>query len=315
MEGASGKQEHVVAVNIDIRGFSAFCTAVESPDVALFVRNVYKKLIDRYFPDAPFIKPTGDGLLIVIPITPYTDKNLKKTAANTIETCLKALEAFGSFCDEDLTIYFKKRVPRRIGIGLSMGSACRLVSDDKTLDYSGSPLNLASRLMEAARPSGIVLDASLGATIPDDLKELFSKGSIFLYGIAEREPVEVYYTKEYTRIPQTYKQRLDFRKWRTSEATPIRLEQIELMDAKGQDLVLTLDSKPVDPDHISVEVHFPEPIRVKRGVGSTLFYDFEYSFEGGEPLVVVDSGKLVKTLREYGFDKNHEAKLISKFPI
>ena len=47
-------------------------------------------------------------------------------------------------------------------IGISRGTVCRLVSKGKTLDYSGRVVNLASRLMDDARPSGVVFDASVG---------------------------------------------------------------------------------------------------------------------------------------------------------
>jgi len=47
--------------------------------------------------------------------------------------------------------------PRR-SVLYRAGPATKLVSQDRTLDYSGRPLNLAARLMDFARPSGVVLD-------------------------------------------------------------------------------------------------------------------------------------------------------------
>jgi len=69
LENATGEPEHVVAVNLDVRGFSSFCERNESANVVVFIREVYKRIIDRYFRQAPFVKTTGDGLLIVIPCT------------------------------------------------------------------------------------------------------------------------------------------------------------------------------------------------------------------------------------------------------
>jgi len=312
LEKASGKQEHVVAANIDIRGFSAFCTAVESVDVALFLSNVYKKLIDRYFPDAPFIKPTGDGLLIVVPIAPYTDENFKKTAADTIETCLKALEAFGSVCEEDLTVYFKDRIPRRLGVGLSMGSVCRLVSNDKTIDYSGRALNLASRLMDMARPSGIVLDASLGTTIPDDLKELFSKDSVYVHGIAERERIEIYYTKNYTRIPLTYSKRLDTYKWKTVSYPPMKLEAIRTSETR----LFTLPSKTIDPYEIALNVYIPKSIAKKLKASSYRFGSayYKYEFTGGKPALRLNTALLTKFLERLTLKDNDKVTIEIRYP-
>lgn len=67
LKDATGMSEYVIAVNLDIRGFSSFSKKVESPDVALFIKKVYSKLLDGYFPNASFFKPTGDGLLLTIP--------------------------------------------------------------------------------------------------------------------------------------------------------------------------------------------------------------------------------------------------------
>jgi len=94
LEKATGQSEHVIAVNADIRKFSGFCGKVDSANVGLFIVEVYKKLIDECFPTAPFLKPTGDGLLIILP---YRKDNLRKVATNTMNACLKALRDFPFF--------------------------------------------------------------------------------------------------------------------------------------------------------------------------------------------------------------------------
>lgn len=129
LEKATGFSEFIVAVNIDIREFSLFSMKVESSETAIFIKKVYKKLIDEYFPNASFFKPTGDGLLIILP---YIEENLKEVVTNTIKSCLKILVDFGSFCTNDPMINFG--VPGRVGIGLSRGAACRLISENKILD-------------------------------------------------------------------------------------------------------------------------------------------------------------------------------------
>ena len=103
LENATGVSEFVIAINLDIRGFSSFSKEVESPDAAIFIKKVYRKLIDDYFPNASFFKPTGDGLLIILP---YTENNLQDILRNTINSCFKALTNFGSFCANDPMINF-----------------------------------------------------------------------------------------------------------------------------------------------------------------------------------------------------------------
>ena len=58
---AEGRSEHVVAIIADIRGFSEFSTRQESPNTAMYIKRVYMRLIEDYFPFASFFKPTGDG--------------------------------------------------------------------------------------------------------------------------------------------------------------------------------------------------------------------------------------------------------------
>jgi len=93
LKDAEGKPQLVIAVNADIRGFSAFSNR-DSFEVALFIRKAYIKLIDEYFSKASFIKPTGDGLLAVFH---YTDSDYKDVIARTIRACLGVSKDFPSF--------------------------------------------------------------------------------------------------------------------------------------------------------------------------------------------------------------------------
>ena len=304
IEDATGVSEFVIAVNLDIRGFSAFSKKVESPDVALFIKKVYAKLIDNYFPDASFFKPTGDGLLITIP---YTEENLENIARNIIGSCFRVMRDFGSFCTNDPMINFD--VPTVIGIGLSRGTACRIVSKDKILDYSGRVLNLASRLMDLARPSGIVFDADFGIGILSDeqIKE-FAKDNIYLKGIAEREPIDIYYTKELTHIPPLSKQPIDKIKWNILEQT-FTLRKIEDL---GPRFFFFLEKQPVDPSEIRIRVTHPCVVRGKERKGFIIifnFSDFKYSLEAGEPKVTIQFDALAERLKASGVKKSWNVKI------
>jgi class 3 adenylate cyclase len=242
LEKATGASELVVAVNVDIRGFSSFSKTVDSLQAALFIKRVYMKLIDEYFSNRSFFKPTGDGLLIIMP---HNEENLDEVLKKTITSCLKVMVDFSSFCSRDPLINFN--VPGKVGIGLSRGSACRLFSEDKTLDYSGSVLNIASRLMDLARPMGIVFDANLGIELlPDRVIKLFEKDYAFIKGISEGEPIDIYRTKN-IRIPPLNKQPIGDMKWEVKEDTK-KLKQIKDF---GPWFAYNLPSKPINLDQIN----------------------------------------------------------------
>lgn len=194
LESVTGVSEFVISVNIDIRGFSSFSMMVDSSETAIFIQKVYKKIIDDYFPSAKFVKPTGDGLLIILP---YKEEDLKEMVGKIVQACMTLIGDFAAFCEHDPMINFN--VPKKIGIGLSRGAVCRIASKDKTLDYSGRVINLSSRLMNLARPEGIVIDGNLGSnffpkssSVHSQRKQFISqalqKGSLFISTIPWARP-------------------------------------------------------------------------------------------------------------------------------
>jgi|Deesub1362A_J573_1020465.scaffolds.fasta_scaffold06372_4 class 3 adenylate cyclase len=309
LKKAIGFSEFVVVVNLDIRGFSSFSKTVESSEVAVFIKRVYMKLIDEYFSDASFFKPTGDGLLIIIP---YGEEVLDEVVINTIRICFQILVDFGSLCANDPMINFE--VPRKVGIGLSRGSACRIQSGNKILDYSGKVLNLASRLMDLARPSGIVFDANFGIELfPDELIKLFAKESVYIKGIAEREPIDIYYTKDYTRISPMNKHPVEEVKWKRMEDTKT-LKQIKDF---GPRFIYFLPSKPVDSDQIKVKITHQGVVRGrKRDEIKTSFYfdNFEYFLEAGKPIIRFQFDALAKRLEMNGVKKNWDVHIEIIYP-
>ena len=263
LEKATGRSEHVIAINLDIRGFTPFCQSVESLDVATYIRKIYSKIINNYFKNASYYKPTGDGLIIIVP---YTEETLKDVINSTIESCLDLLEKFGSLCIGEHMINYP--TPQKIGIGLTRGSTCCITAEDKILDYSGRILNLASRLMDLARPSGIVFDGSFGIELlKDETRKLFSEETVYVRGVAEEEPIEVYCTRKYTLIPDSYHKPLKEPKWNTETYE----SSIETLESSGIDeLVLKLDRKPLDEKKITIEISHDDP-RVKE---LRIGYDF-----------------------------------------
>lgn len=304
LKDATGISEFVIAANLDIRGFYSFSQKVESPDAAMFIKKVYMKLINDYFPNASFFKPTGDGLLIMIS---YTERNLQDVVRNTIDSCFNVIKDFSSFSVNDPMINFN--TPGQVGIGLSRGTACRLISKNKTLDYSGRVLNLASRLMDLARPTGIIFDADFGIELLSDeqIKE-FAEDRIYIKTVAEKEPINIYYTKKLTRISPLNKQFLENIKWDIKKNT-LTLKQ---MKSLGPLFSYHLESQPVNPDDIEVKVTHSCVVRGRKrqGIVTTFnFNNFDYYLEAKKPIVKIHFDALVKQLEEKGIKNNWKVEI------
>ena len=310
LEKATGVSEHVVAVNIDIRGFTPFCQSVESLDVATYIKKIYSKIITDYFENASYYKPTGDGLIITIP---YDEENLREVANSTIDSCLDLIEKFGSLCiKEDMINY---PTPQKIGIGLTRGSACCITSEDKILDYSGRILNLASRLMDIARPSGIVFDEAFGIDLlPDETKELFLDEEVYVRGVAEEDPIKIHYTKKHTLIPNSYRKPLKEPRWNTdSDENPLKA----LKSLEGP-LQIELSRKPLDENKITAVFSFDNP----KVEGFRRFHSYsieedeiDYQRMGNTCEVFIDIVAIVKSLEEEGVTEDMNIRIDVTYPI
>jgi class 3 adenylate cyclase len=214
LDDAQGLSEFVIVVVCDVRGFSDFSTQHESPDIAMYIKRLYLQLLTKYFPSAKFAKPTGDGLLLIFP---YSEDTLKAVAKQVITACFKCLKDFPTICQADPMINFQ--APQRMGFGISRGPACCLFSGKEILDYSGHLLNLASRLKDLARPSGILIDGHfLKPVIPSNLVKHFEKADIYIRSLAEEEPTEVFFSKEHVQLTESSKLPIKSPNWKTLTA-------------------------------------------------------------------------------------------------
>jgi class 3 adenylate cyclase len=196
---ATGESDLVVVVFLDVRGFSSFAGMAESSEAALFLRSAYTQILDEYFPEAAFFKPTGDGLMI---IRHFDDDSLADVVFDSVEKSVDLVSNFGTLTDSDPMVNFD--VPDSLGIGIARGAATRLISDGYTLDYSGRPLNLAARLMDVARPSGVVVDGRVvkGLEFPAALGDSFETEQVYVKGIADLTPIEILRTGDVELRPQ-----------------------------------------------------------------------------------------------------------------
>jgi len=314
LETATGRSEYVVAINLDIRGFTRFSQFVESLPIATYIKKVYLKIIKEYFKNASYYKPTGDGLIIIIP---YTEQTLKDVSNSTIESCLKLLGSFASLLAYDPMINYP--TPQEIGIGLTRGCACCITSKDdsgeRTLDYSGRILNLASRLMDLARPSGIIFDDSFGINLlKEETKGLFSEDTVYVRGVAEEKPIRIFYTKKNTLIPDAYHNPLKEPKWNT--------ETYEYTFGKLKKLVgtltLELSQKPLDEKKITVEITYPNP----KVNGFLLVHEYtvdkdelSYKRKGSTHCAILDINAVNKKLEKEGVAEEIGIKIDVTYPI
>jgi class 3 adenylate cyclase len=312
LDNATGIPQYVMAILIDIRGFTPFCQVTDSLYVATYLKKVYAKIIDNYFQNASFYKPTGDGLLIILP---YTEETLKETANKAIGTCLKLLQDFGDLCKNEIMITFD--TPKKIGIGITRGLSCCLISEGKILDYSGKTLNLASRLMDMARPSGIVLDSSFSsALLSEEINKLLLEDEVYVRGISEQKPVKVYYTKDYTLVPKSYKQPFEEQRWETKvEKRSLR----QFIGARSK-LVIPLDKRLSDEKMIVVIIFWKTPTTPE---GSMEFIEFdmtqtkfvEYQEKGGEHTVSLLVKPITEKLQSLGVTENMELRIEIRYPV
>jgi len=183
-----------VATVVDIRGFSTFTAHGESFDTALYLRSVFSTILSEYFPDATFFKSTGDGLLLIHELSSVPQR-VPEVVSSILSRSLSLVAAFGQLTANNYMINFP--VPQKLGVGVARGSVTRLMSDSGVLDYTGRCLNLAARLMDKARPAGVVFaDQHAKQLMDTELARHFSDDQVCIRGISEQEPLAIVISKD-----------------------------------------------------------------------------------------------------------------------
>lgn len=293
LDSARGIAEFVIALNLDIRGFSSWSLTVDSAQTALYIKKVYAKLIDTYFAEANLIKPTGDGLFVV---RAFEESQLKEVVSSTVKDAIAIVETFDSLCDDDDMVNFD--VPEDVGIGIARGSACRLASDTLTLDYSGHVLNLASRLMELARPRGVILDAMLGVDLlPEETRDQFQDETVYLKGVSPEVPVAVKYWPDEVEMEEAAKHPIGEKRWKHETMTTTRRE---LEASEGRAYRFSLAQQPIAEHELVCTVeHDAVTPGGRKSQTRTTFFDFpaEIVETAGRKEARFDQGALAERLK------------------
>ncbi len=308
---AEGEARRVVVVFLDVRGFSFFAGIAESTDTAEFLKSAYLKILDEYFPDSLFFKPTGDGLLI---LSGYDRESLQQELTTATETSIRLVEEFPHICKEDPMVNFE--VPTKLGVGLARGSATCLTAGGKVLDFSGRPLNLAARLMDLARPSGIVFDVSFGyELLPEPVQERFGKDFAYVKGLAEEEPLDVYVLKGFTKIPEFNKSPINKFKRYAEETEEITFA---LLEERAPIFLHRLSEVPARKDTITVHLSYPTPRadgRKHPHLRTSPTLPAAYERAAGGDYAQVDYSGIVGEMRSEGIKKTWKMKVTVEYDI
>ena len=301
----------MVVVFLDVRGFSSFAKIAESSEAALYLRSMYERILDNYFPNAAFFKPTGDGLMIILD---YDAANLSDVVNHAVASSISLINDFPELTSGDPMINFD--VPKSLGIGLARGAATALISDGKVLDYSGRPLNLASRLMDLARPRGVVFSDTVGLNLLDDahLKQ-FTEEQVYVKGIAEDAPMKVHILGDSVRLSDVNRRPFNKYVWRKTKTEEIKLKGIR---ERSPRFVHKLNEAPALPGDIRVHIEHPaktaqgrkHPKFLRRPVLKAVLQENQ-----GVSYAAVDYAALDRMLTDYGVKETWPIKITIEYAI
>lgn len=250
LSSARAESCQVVATFLDIRGFSSFSAGGESFDSALYLRSAYSAILALYFPDADFFKPTGDGLFIVH-ILPDDAQQLPLIISSILTRSVKLVDEFGQITADDVMVNFP--VPQQLGIGVARGSVTRLVSNGLVLDYTGRCLNLAARLMDKARPYGVVFSDSHASQLMDEVVATsFRADRVCVRGISEQTTIPIYVTKR-VEISPADREPIPESKFTWGCAQPLSVADV--MESSAY--CFYLPRAPRSYEHAGVQVQYP----------------------------------------------------------
>jgi len=150
-----GEEKKIVALFMDIRGFSHMFEMLPAEKVFMFTNRYFKKaseIIANYRGTLDNI--IGDGILAIWGKEKWDDK-MPFYAVRT------ALEMRMALLRQNIQYKWDAHFPLEIGVGVGMGEAlhCFVGPPGKTIDtFFGMPVILASRLGDLARHNSIFVD-------------------------------------------------------------------------------------------------------------------------------------------------------------
>ncbi len=157
-----GETRKVVALFMDIRGFSHMFEMLPAEKVYMFTNRYFKSAYDiivRY--KGMLDNIVGDGLLAIW----GKEKWLPKSPFYAVRA---ALEMRMALLRQNIQYKWEAHFPLEIGVGVAMGEAlhCIVGPAENAIDtFFGSPVILASRLGDLARHNNILVDDQVAKTV------------------------------------------------------------------------------------------------------------------------------------------------------
>jgi len=256
----------------------------------------------------------GDGLFIIMK---YEKDNLVELMNLAVDKSISLIDNFASLCDDVVQINFP--MPDKIGIGITHGSVCCIYNGDKIIDYSGRTLNLAARLMDKARPYGIVGDYdSLIKLLKSELLEMFEEDAVYLRGVSEDKKMRILYKKDNVIINDYDRSQFTDLVW-DEVLTSHKLSVLKKIKGNYQ---IKLRKKPMNLDKIILRISYDGYVDGERvpGLNRTHFRSLEYECltykeRGNNYYVIYNLENLLEDTSEYKVPEDIEITFLLKYPI
>lgn len=268
LKESRGRSEYIIAINIDIRGFTQFSLSVESIDLGQYIKSIYLDILSKYFTEAIYSKPMGDGLFIIYN---YEESTVKETVNMIVEKCVDLERDFNSLLKDNPMISFE--TPAKIGIGITRGTTCCIHNNEIRIDYSGKVLNHSARLVEKARPSGIVCDyISFFNILNEKISILFEEDKVCLRGISEKEPIQILIQKDKVKITDYDRRPIGEKKWDVVNKV-YTVGFIRAIEDKW--FRILLEKKPLIKDEILVKIFYSTYLDGEKVEGMREYKDYD----------------------------------------
>ncbi len=189
----------VAVLFVDMRGSTAWAHRLDNPARVRRFMNALRKWILQRAADflgkdckPELIKFLGDGYLLVWELPDTID-----TYRNSVAIGLALQDGYLGFTQELVEARVPNDFPPEIGVGVDIGLALRLTSENGLRDYLGTAVNLAAKFQARTRLNGgMVVSTTTWKTLEPSIQERFKHNvelvisSSFKVPITGTRPIE-----------------------------------------------------------------------------------------------------------------------------
>jgi class 3 adenylate cyclase len=180
-----GVEVDVVAMFFDLRGSTHWAEYEVGRDfryVSTFIDQLLEwswKNVSATPQGRPnLVKFLGDGFMFVWELS---DHALAQSANAVVSLAYKQYDLYPAWAKEDKEEKLPWGAPDAIGVGVDVGTAIRLTFENGSYDYLGSPVNIAAKMQNLARPNGgVVIQKRVWALLSGTQDSFPKEGSLKL---------------------------------------------------------------------------------------------------------------------------------------